>query len=246
MNTRLRSLLVPIVLLSASPLHAQEAEPSAADWFSGNVAIATDYNLRGLSQTRVKPALQGGLDMVHPSGIYLGTWGSNVNFGEAALPRAQVELDAYGGFATSLFDVATIDLGAIYYAYPGAGEDREYDYVEFTLGLSRALGPVAVGLSAKYSSEFFAATGEALYASASLDVPMSFLTISGTVGNQTIEDNDLFGTPDYLDWGIGASTGWGGMTFGAQVVGTDLEEEECFGGTTYCSTRGVFMVSRAL
>ena len=250
MNTRLRSLLVPVILLSASPLHAQDEEASVADWFSGNIAIASDYNLRGISQTLEEPALQGGLDLIHPSGFYLGTWGSSVNFGEVNIddlgPRAQVELDAYGGFATSLFSAATIDAGAIYYAYPGAGGDRDYDYLELTLGVSGAVGPALLGVSGKYAPEFFAGSGEGMYGAASLDVPVSFLTLSGAVGRQTIEDNGTFGTPDYLDWVLGASSAWSGITVGAQIVGTDLEDDECFGGTTYCSTRAVFMVSRAL
>src|SRR3546814_4906071 len=66
--------------------------------FSANVAIASDYVFRGISQTGAAPALQGGFDWAHsiatdelPLNLSLGVWGSNVDFADG--DNASVELD---------------------------------------------------------------------------------------------------------------------------------------------------------
>ena len=41
---------------------------------SANVALATDYVWRGISQNNEDPALQGGFDYEHASGFYLGMY----------------------------------------------------------------------------------------------------------------------------------------------------------------------------
>ena len=40
--------------------------------------LFTDYRFRGISQTHGEPALQGGVDYAHKSGLYVGNWNSNV------------------------------------------------------------------------------------------------------------------------------------------------------------------------
>jgi uncharacterized protein (TIGR02001 family) len=112
-------MLVAGVACFARGVGAKEPESGGVrSWFSGNVAMASDYSFRGISQTDRKPAIQGGLDLAHPSGIYLGTWGSSVNFGEdlSAGQRAQMELDVYGGLRRSVAGLVDLDLNATYYA----------------------------------------------------------------------------------------------------------------------------------
>src|ERR1035437_10292702 len=76
------------VLLAPTTGFAQSAEPAAAasipaaapaSPLTGNMTIATDYIFRGLTQTKGKPAIQGGFDYAHPSGFYVGTWLSNIS-----------------------------------------------------------------------------------------------------------------------------------------------------------------------
>jgi len=58
---------------------AEDAKPD--NEVSFNIAGVTDYRYRGLSQTRLKPALQGGADYVNnPSGFYAGTWLSTIKW----------------------------------------------------------------------------------------------------------------------------------------------------------------------
>ena len=44
---------------------------------SANVSFASDYIWRGMTQSD-GPAIQGGFDLSHSSGFYLGNWNSNV------------------------------------------------------------------------------------------------------------------------------------------------------------------------
>ncbi len=66
--------------------------------YTGNVAVATDYVFRGVSQTQERPAIQGGFDAAFDSGIYAGIWASNVNFGT----DTSTEMDYYGGYLGQL------------------------------------------------------------------------------------------------------------------------------------------------
>ena len=69
--------LIGVSMLSIS------AGASAAT-IEANVGIASDYVFRGFSQTDEEPAISGGFDYGFDNGFYLGTWASNVNFGDDA------------------------------------------------------------------------------------------------------------------------------------------------------------------
>ena len=61
-----------------------------------NAGLFSDYRFRGFTQTAYKPAFQGGFDLSHGSGFYIGNWHSNV---EQGLYRgASLEM----GFATTV------------------------------------------------------------------------------------------------------------------------------------------------
>lgn len=243
---RLMVLAAGVLLgLSAGPLEAQEEVDMLAEWMSGNVAVTSDYAFRGISQTLEETAIQGGIDLEHPSGLYLGVWGSSLNFGESANPRAQVEMDVYGGFGFSAADLFDVDLGLIYYGYPGS-EDRGYDFVEFGLGASRSFSMLDGGVSASYSPDYFGRSGNAWYYALDLGIPVSLLTLTGSVGHQTIEENETFGTPDYTHWSLGLGIGLAGFDLSGQYVDTDIDEEACLGGLDVCGGRAVFSVSRAM
>lgn len=48
-----------------------------------DLTLASDYRTRGISQTQNDPAVQAGVTLAHSSGLYLGAWSSNVDFGGA-------------------------------------------------------------------------------------------------------------------------------------------------------------------
>ena len=109
------TLAVPGLALGQAA--APAAAPASPHTFTGNIAIVSDYRFRGISQTYKKPALQGGVDYSHASGFYIGNWNSNVNEG-AGFPAGNLEMDFYGGWKKTWGDWG-LDLGAIYYYYPG-------------------------------------------------------------------------------------------------------------------------------
>ncbi len=121
----MRNTLVALSLAAATGfpggVSAQTAAPAAAPsdhTFTGNVGLFSEYRFRGIAQTFGKPAIQGGFDYAHSSGLYLGNWNSNVSSG-AGFPAGNIEMDLYGGWKKSWNDWG-LDVGFIYYYYPGS------------------------------------------------------------------------------------------------------------------------------
>ena len=138
---------------AATPAAAAPASPWA---FTANVGLFSDYRFRGISQTDKKPALQGGFDLGHSSGLYIGNWNSNVD--SAFYNGANIEMDFYGGYKHAFDGGFGLDLGVIYYYYPNSGSNpggsTKIDNTELYLGAG--YGPVTL----KYSyavSDFFGA-----------------------------------------------------------------------------------------
>ena len=115
--------------LASLPATAQDKSELT---FTGNAALATDYIFRGISQTGKEPAVSAGFNYGHTSGIFLGVWGSNVDFNDGG--QAHLEFDVFGGIRREYRGV-TWELGVIHYAYPGAADTRSYDYDELRVAL---------------------------------------------------------------------------------------------------------------
>lgn len=225
-------------MISLSAAHATEplvdAKAIPGD-FSANVAAVSEYFFRGISQTDDKPALQGGFDYSVPlgkSGVngYLGLWGSNVEFNEAAgVHGATIESDWYGGVNGSLGSTGVgWDLGAIYYWYPGADSSLNYDYWEAQAKLSYDFGFASTTASFNYSPDNFGKSGAAYYPALSVDVPVGkYLTLSGHVGKQYVKKNATFGYPDYVDYSIGGTVNVVGFDLNVTYTGTDMNNSEC-------------------
>lgn len=122
-----RTLVATTFLLSAAtPLAAlaqdQPSGVSSPHSLTANVGLFSEYIFRGVTQTGGEPALQGGFDYSHASGLYAGTWASNISWLQdfKVYEQSSVEIDFYGGFkrnigATDFF----FDVGTIYYWFPG-------------------------------------------------------------------------------------------------------------------------------
>ena len=108
---------LPAMAQTAAPA-APEAAPASPSPLTANIGLFSDYRFRGIDQTYGKPALQGGIDYAHSSGLYVGNWNSNVSSG-AGFPDGNLEMDFYGGYKTTFGDFG-LDVGAILYYYPGS------------------------------------------------------------------------------------------------------------------------------
>ncbi len=212
-----------------APAAAPEPEP---DWtFTGNVGLFSQYVFRGISQTNEKPALQGGFDLAHKSGFYLGTWASNISWLSDGNPdvSASLEWDFYGGYKWALPADFTLDLGALYYWYPGTYPSG---YIKpNTTELYAAL--TWKWITGKYSyavSDTFGfpdSNGSDYWElNASYDVVekvndvIGKVTVFGHLGKQKFRNNGFY---DYGDWKVGASTEIYGVTVGIYGTGTDAE-----------------------
>lgn len=177
----------------AGKARAQEATGPQVSW---NVAAASDYVFRGVSQTQENPALSAGVDLTNGA-FYAGAWASNVDFGD----DADAEVDLYGGWRPEVAGW-TLDLGGVAYLYTGQPDGADYDYVELKSAASRAVGPATVGAAVYYSPDFFGASeDEATYLEANAAfAPADRWTVSGAVGRQWVS-SDL----DYATWNLGAA-----------------------------------------
>ena len=113
------------LMMLAGAAQAQTAAPAAPapEWtVAGNVSLNSDYRFRGFTQTNYGAALQGGIDITHSSGFYVGNWNSNV--AQDLYNGASLEMDFYGGFKGEVAPGLGYDVGAIYYYYPQSGVDR--------------------------------------------------------------------------------------------------------------------------
>ena len=108
----------------AAPEPAAAPAPAPADPLSFNVSLTSDYRYRGISQTRLKPAIQGGADYAFASGFYVGTWASTIQWIKDAEKAAgvdgkgSVEWDLYGGYKGEIVKDLGYDVGVLAYVYP--------------------------------------------------------------------------------------------------------------------------------
>lgn len=141
--------LIALALGSLSGLaQAQAAAPESS--LSFNVGAVSDYRYRGISQSRLKPALQGGVDYADKSGFYVGAWGSSIKWiKDAGATDGTVEVDIYGGYKGAVGDLA-YDVGFLRYEYVSNKLAGTGSYVN--ANTNEVYGAVTYGLfTAKYS-----------------------------------------------------------------------------------------------
>ena len=204
---------------------------SAADEWSANATIASEYVFRGISQTDRRFAFQGGVDWTR-DGVFAGAWASNVDF-------AAAEVDLYAGYATSLAGVtATASFRA--YLYPESQDlpGSRFDYFEIGGSINYSIKGVTLGSSFSYSPDFFEQTGDAYYTAqtASFDIGGGF-SISSELGRQWVEDNFKLRKPDYWHWAASLVFAQGPLTFSATYSDTDVVQNDCLSGATICAAR---------
>jgi uncharacterized protein (TIGR02001 family) len=201
----------------AVPAVAEEA-PASVHTLTGNVGLFSSYRFRGLDQTFGKPALQGGVDYSHASGLYAGNWNSNVSE-YAGYPGGNLEMDLYGGYKASFGDFG-VDVGGLYYYYPGSKFNGEVvDNFEVYLGMSWKF------ISFKWShalTKYFDAEGTRgtnyFDLSSSYDLGDGW-GINGHVGYTNVPNSDH--AADYTDWKIGVTKAIGSYTVGLSYVDAD-------------------------
>ena len=235
-----------------------EAPAPRACTLSANVALATEYVFRGVSQTAQGPAVQGGFDAT--CGLfYAGVWASNLDWGSVPAGNvANIEMDWYVGVKPKTGRI-TWDLGVIYYTYPNsidAPGGFENNYVEVKVGGSAEIWKDGtLGVTVFYSPDYQYETGnvwtvETGFTQVLPKIGMFTPTFSALVGYQQGDDtgyNARVGNGDdhYWYWNAGVSFGflekWSldlrywDSSLGDNAGGSGF----CKGGTFQCDERFV-------
>jgi uncharacterized protein (TIGR02001 family) len=240
-----KTMMAGLVAAALAPGFASAADASEHT-LTGNAGIFSQYIFRGLTQTNTKPAFQGGVDYSHSSGLYAGTWLSNISWltdspAATGYSSSSLEWDVYGGyrgtFGKSDFGY---DVGVLFYVYPGT--------------FSSTLAPAGIGksdtqelygalswkwLSAKYSysigNKTFGVEDSrgTWYLDLTANVPITD-KLSGVLhyGKQKYEGSAIPGTDNnsfasYQDYKIGLSyTLPKDFTVGGYFTGTSMNDTQ--------------------
>ena len=224
------SLLSAVGISSAFAQTAAPAAPAAPvvaaapeNSLSYNVGVVTDYRYRGISQSRLKPAVQGGVDFSHASGAYVGAWASSIQWIKDAGGKADLELDVYGGYKGTAGAVS-YDVGVLTYIYPSNGLSPSPNTTE--IYGAGTVGPATLKYSHALTNTFgFANSKNSGYLdlSATFDVGNGF-TLVPHIGHQRIAGtgNGMF---SYTDYSLTVTKDFGnGLAVSAAVLGTDAPD----------------------
>jgi uncharacterized protein (TIGR02001 family) len=224
--TKLSFALAVAMLATPFVSFAQEVEEEASSPFSLSLAATTDYVFRGVSQTDNEPAFQAGLTYSAPFGLYVGAWGSNVDFGEGG---PNFEFDYFVGWNKDLSDAWNLDLGVTRYTYEGSDDGYgSIDYNEYIAKLTWS-GPVTIGGILAYSDDYSNTGAEETYAglSASYDLGESGFSLGASTGYTSIEADNNGGRADFFDGSVSVSKAFGPATATLgyyDTFGSDAEE----------------------
>lgn len=204
---------------------APAAETTPDYTLTTNVGLFSQYVFRGVSYTQEKPAVQGGADFAHSSGLYLGVWGTNIS--SKAIQNAVGEIDVYGGYARAVGDFG-FDVGLLQFIFP----DGQYDGTDETYHTTEAYAAVSWKfLKLKYSrtlTDYFGFNDDTFGADGNgdsdgseyIDLTASYVFENGWgvdahVGHQKVRNYEDFNFTDYRlgvskDLGSGwkASVAW--------------------------------------
>ena len=240
MNMFKKTTLALAIATLASGAMAQSA-PAAPETspITANVTLVNDYRFRGISQTNFKPAIQGGFDYAHESGVYIGNWNSNISWISDGQPgvTAPLEMNFYGGFKKELIAKGfASDIGVLQYYYPTSGAFTSIvnpNTTEIYAAQNFTLGPVAgfVKFSYAVTNAFGNANSSGSYypdLTLNYDTGIWGITANGHIGYQyiagtatgaTVSNNTLY---SYTDWKLGFTKDFGGgLSAAIAYVGTN-------------------------
>jgi uncharacterized protein (TIGR02001 family) len=241
----MKKLVHALVLtgLVSVPAFAVAAEEESPHSLSANVTLTSDYIFRGISQSSGDPAIQGGFDYSHASGLYAGTWASNVGWIRdfQGYESGSMEIDFYGGYRGDIGSTGlTFDVGGIYYMYPGENNGccNDADTLEvygalgwkwFTAKYSYYLSEEVFGFGDLFSPTGGDADGSYYFAlSGSYPVAETGLALGASWGTFKFKNSR---DADYDDWSVSATYDMGklgkigeGVTVGMKYTDTNADE----------------------
>ncbi|MGZ3157448.1 MAG: TorF family putative porin [Burkholderiaceae bacterium] len=233
--------------LTGSFAYAEDAAPAAAptpdNVVAYNIGVATDYRYRGITQTRFKPALQGGVDYTNnPTGLYLGTWLSTIKWIKDSVDAANVgvsgkgpvEWDLYGGKRGDIGAGFSYDVGGLYYYYPGNNYNKivpnSTNANTFELYGQIGYGPGYIKYSNSMTTLFgFAGSKNSGYLDIGVNPDLGGgFTLNLHAGHQTVAGsfNGVSNSnASYSDWKIGVTKAFDpiGLSVSLAAIGTNAK-----------------------
>jgi uncharacterized protein (TIGR02001 family) len=225
------SLTVGIARAEDPPAAAAAPAETPEHSFTGKAALYTEYEYRGISQTSEKPAVQLNLDYAHSSGLYVGTFLSNIKWLKDTAQvngfntSAGIEWDIYAGYKFEVVKDVTLDVGYLRYEDPSSSEfSPKPNTDEVYIGAS--YGPVSAKYSYSFNNTFGVPNSKGSdYIEVDYNQPITMisekLTFNGVIGHQSYKHNNSLA---YTVWKVGATWDFGGgWNVGAYYKGTDAE-----------------------
>jgi uncharacterized protein (TIGR02001 family) len=252
-------LFAPAVFAQAAPAAAPEPSPVTA-----NVTITNDYRYRGITQTNYMPAVQGGFDYAHSSGLYIGNWNSTISWIADANPSitAPLETNFYGGFKKELIAPGfASDIGVLQYYYPAKGNfsanlnpntTEIYAAQNFTFGAITGFVKINYAVTTLFG---LANSSGSFYPDLTVNYDTGFWGISANshIGYQYIAGQPAptpFGQTQpnisYTDWKLGLTKDFGGgLSASASYVSTNANPQGWYtkSGAGNASGRGGAVVA---
>jgi uncharacterized protein (TIGR02001 family) len=207
-----------------STARAEDKKPDNEVAF--NVGVVSDYRYRGISQTRLNPALQGGVDYTNnPTGLYAGTWLSTIQWirdipGGGSTP---LEWDIYGGKRGDLTKDITYDVGVLEYLYVGnhLGNAGLANANTFEIYGQLGMGPGYIKYSHALTNLFGNPNSKNsgyLDVGANIDLPVAGLQLNLHAGHQTVKNT---ANASYTDWKVGLTKDFGVVSGSIAYIGTN-------------------------
>lgn len=216
MQTLRSALLVTAAAVAASTLAMPAVAADSSLAF--NVGAVTDYRYRGISQTRLQPALQGGFDYT-AGAFYVGAWASTIKWVKDGGGGADVEVDIYGGYKLEISKGTVLDLGVLTYQYPSNGLKPSANTTELYGALT--VGPITAKYSHSTSNLFgFAGSKGSGYLDLSGSFDVAGITVTPHIGRQTVKKN---GASTYTDYSVTLSKEIAGVVWSAALIDTDTK-----------------------
>ena len=210
---------VAVALAALSAVAVPSISLAADSSVAFNAGVVTDYRYRGISQSRLQPALQGGVDFT-AGAFYLGAWGSTIKWIKDAPYNgdANVEIDLYGGYKGEISKGVTYDIGALAYQYPSNKLKPSANTFEVYGAITA--GPVTAKYSHSTTNLFGAANSKG---SGYLDISATFdvggFAVTPHIGRQTVKNNSA---SSYTDYSLAISKEISGITWSATLVDTNI------------------------
>ena len=225
MKKTIKAALATTVLaaaFAAAPAFAEDATPPIK--FTGSATLASEYSLRGISQSDLDPAIQGGITLNTAPGFYVGTWASSLA-GNGSWGGSNMELDLIGGY-TKAVGPATLDGGVVYYVYPGT---KGFDFVELYGSASGKVGPLNAKLGAYWAPDQKAIAwgpntkGHNIWVYTDWGLPIAGTPITLKAhGGYSSGTSGYTRGKDVFDYAVGADLTYKSLTLNLSFIGTDV------------------------